>query len=248
MLLAAVFGAANASADEGSEEKPHVADAAGNVHYSTFYAGSRDHDYLDVIAVWLQFNKRNDTIRVTFKVADTRLLEKPSPDWSVQCQLRSDFMQWGDRVGSALAQLRYFPFEGRLVSNVTLQMSNPQRFVAVEHSFVITYRAMGAFSFEFARQPLLFLGDEFRNFDAACIEIFSPFGMPTPIFNDNYVQSRANYTFGDLKPLPAPNAGSEPGKAKKIRGTDAAGPEGVAATPAVIALAVLALLALRRRD
>ncbi len=158
----------------GTESAPEITDDAGDVMYDERYVGPRDHDYLDVLAAWTEYDDRSDQLIFIVKVGDLRALEHPDPDWEARCTFGGDTIRDGTRVGS-LSVYTQVMRAGALESFVELQDSAesgpPTR---IPHEFTPQFDAPGYLRFGIARTAFLEFGTALANIGLRCSELYYP--------------------------------------------------------------------------
>lgn len=176
LALAALTPQAGAQA---SEAEPLISDPAGDVQYDALYSGTRDHDYLDLLAVWVSYDAQADDVVVAMKTTDYGPLDVPPREWGVTCFLRSTArLDGGDR---GILQFR-FTSVGHTdrIETAANYTETAQRSVPLSHRHRFVYESPGYFYMQVSRQLLLRYADELASLDAQCTELFIPAGFVYP--------------------------------------------------------------------
>lgn len=199
----------------GTEADPEIIDAAGNVEYSPLYAGSRDHDYLDILKAWLAHDPVADNLTLTLQVQDAAMLEKPNPEYPAYCSFAGEVWAEEELRGQlSFSASFYASLAGPSYTEhaVAWRPHRDGAFAAdpvpLRHEFQATFREPGHYFWSADRATIANFGDELRTMSAYCGETYQPGGVPTiytTYSNHNSASSSAVYSFRDLRRVVGPD-------------------------------------------
>jgi DNA-binding MarR family transcriptional regulator len=194
-----------------------LTDPVGDVIYAPGYPGTRDHDYLDVEALWLQYLDESDEVVLLLQVHDATALATPVVERTTWCHLQVDVFVDGRKAGNLTYNV-YTDVNGSIASSVRwtnhvssgdfwrLEGENPE----LPHTFEARLARPGSFEFRLPRAALLLWGDSFNRVWINCGEWIDPTRRASVLFN-NYDEASADTRF-DLtqltpeSPPPGPEA------------------------------------------
>lgn len=178
--------------------------------YAPAYTGTKDHDYVDIIAAW--FTKDNvstqDNVSFVLKTLDgTRLMD--AVDWDIQCDVQVRIFLGDELQGRLGLHLTKRPGQRHIVSSAEWRQDDGQG-VPVRHGFTAGLETPGFFQFTMGRQALLSFGSRTGAFDAGCFEVYAPVGAAAAanLMNSDVGQSTRPYWFpnsSSLSPNPPEN-------------------------------------------
>lgn len=209
--LAAVAAAASDPTDTtGTEEMPELSDASGDVAYEDHYTGPQDHDYLDILAAWIEYDNQTDQVAFHLKVSDASLLQDPPDGWSISCAVEGTMTNadgptgtitygWAHRTnGTSYTVLRFEPPDSAPAVNL-----RPQD---ISHIYEKELDEPGYFRFWAQREAVIQFGNAFNNPHATCQETY-PLSDASQLsklyWNRDDGESTASYAFAALEPAAA---------------------------------------------
>ncbi len=223
LLLAVPVSVADPITTTGSEEMPELSDASGDVDYEDHYTGPQDHDYLDILASWIEYDNRTDQVAFHLKVADASLLQDPPDGWYISCSVEGTMTTSEGPTGS-LSYGWYRDANG--TSNTYVHFRPPDSSPATNfggqelaHAYNETLSEPGYFGFQVDRNDVLQFGNALNNPHATCQEIYAPWqmspGLTKLYWNRDDGESTASYSFAALQPASVeddedPFAGTSP--------------------------------------
>lgn len=223
LLVAVPASAADPIITTGSEEQPELSDASGDVEYEDHYTGPQDHDYLDILAAWIDYDNQTDRVAFHLKVADASLLEDPPTGWSIGCNVKGTMTTsdgptgtitygwYRDANGTSYTIFRFEPPDSAPSTNFQSQ--------DIPHAYQERLAEPGYFNFSAEREVVAQFGNAFSNPHATCQErnaLSSASQLTSLYWNRDDGESTASYSFAALQPASVDNdedpfAGTSPG-------------------------------------
>lgn len=208
LLLCSVPGAVS------QEPSLEIVDGVQDVKYSQFYAGARDHNYLDLVSV--DFSANETVLRVSVNVMDTRALERPPEMWGVDCRVVARPLAAGTNNGVIYYGWTTYNHNQRVASSVVWYPAEGAvaQLREIRHSLEWVYAAPGSFTWIVPLAEVAAYGEVQTRFEVECQEGLSPAANapPTAVFNQDSAANASGSFALDYQP-------AEPGPGKSAPGS-----------------------------
>jgi hypothetical protein len=250
VLVSLLFAPLASAASYGTEAQPELVDVTGDVSYHDMHVGAQDHDWLDLMSAWFEYDNATDTLVTTIKVQDAEALSSPPSDWLIYCYVRGDVVA-DDEVKGQLT-FRYVQPSGQQEHESRVEFeSDPGKTVQgfdaneqLRHEYELKATAPGYHVFRTDRALMQQLADRIEGLEAWCLDEYMPAANFGVYANGDNVESQAEYSFTELRPVRAPD-GTELPPDVEPEGTNASeSPEPGSSSPAATVPLLLACVAL----
>ncbi len=242
----------------GSEQAPEIV-GTGEVVYDVAYPGPKDHDYLGIVAGWVEFDSQADAIAFNLKGVDYSIFARAPPsDSTIICIMNATVFLETEFQGYLVFRLLNDYHADHFRTENDLNLFNPNRSpIPIRQAPLGTFAKPGYLQWHVDRNLMLNYADEFSQFFAHCNEQYFPDQYPrNPVMPSGPIQnygdsnmSSARFSISNLTPA----RGNDTGDILPGRGTVGTGDtEPAAGSPSPPWLAILmvvagASLAKRRR-
>lgn len=244
-VFIAALPSANAVQILGSENNPELSDPGGDIAYADVYLGSRNHDYLDVLSVWLK--EENGTLVVSEQVKDATSLESASADFLIGCNLDS-VGKVGEEKYSDF-RIGWFREPGSTETHLDVSITALDgKSIEPSTKFAARFEAPGQFVFEVPLESIKPYAESLTDFRMECSETMQAAGSSLPVNNADTAQSNAIFEIGQSATNISPGM-QEQGPSSSIAGTVESNPpatEGLGTAVLLVACAGVAAAARKR--
>lgn len=199
----------------GTEEKPELADPAGDVQYSQLH-GNEEAPFIDMTAGWISYENQTDRVTFTVKVVDATALESPGQEYHLECNTTIGVEHDEVIIGSLSVFWAKNQGETNLVSRIEWNPDGERGGSAIaprtslDHDFGYATTAPGYYNWTVDRPALLQYGDILRGWDASCMQVLTAGGLRVIYSNFDDGESQSAYSLSELRRLSGPGGEPDP--------------------------------------